>query len=56
MEGAPPPLRKEAGKDALPPEQRAQIDAILATTLKKTEVMARVRAHIHVATEGGTSC
>ena len=23
MEGAPPPLRKEAGKDALPPEQRA---------------------------------
>jgi hypothetical protein len=23
MEGAPPPLRREAGKDALPPEQRA---------------------------------
>jgi hypothetical protein len=23
MEGAPPPLRKESGKDALPPEQRA---------------------------------
>src|SRR5688500_1357141 len=23
MEGAPPPLRKEAGNDALPPEQRA---------------------------------
>ena len=23
MEGAPPPLRKEAGRDALPPEQRA---------------------------------
>lgn len=23
MEGAPPPLRKQAGKDALPPEQRA---------------------------------
>jgi hypothetical protein len=40
----------------LSPAQRAQIDAILATTLKKTEVMAQVRAHIHAATEGGTPC
>jgi hypothetical protein len=40
----------------LSPEQRAQIDAILASTLKKTEVMAQVRAHIHAATEGGTPC
>jgi hypothetical protein len=39
----------------LSPAQRAQIDAILATTLKKTEVMAQVRAHIQ-ATEGGTPC
>jgi hypothetical protein len=30
MEGAPPPLRKEAGKDALPPEQRA-LQKLLAT-------------------------
>jgi hypothetical protein len=34
--------------------QRAQIDASLATTLKKTEVMAQVRAHIHAAMPGGT--
>ena len=40
----------------LSPAQRAQIDAILATTLKKTEVMAQIRAHIHAATEGGTPC
>jgi hypothetical protein len=36
--------------------QRTQIEAILATTLKKTEVMAQIRAHIHAATEGGTPC
>jgi hypothetical protein len=40
----------------LSPAQRAQIDAILATTLKKTEVMAQVRAHIHAAMQGGTPC
>jgi hypothetical protein len=40
----------------LSPTQRAQIDAILATTLKKTEVMAQIRAHIHAATQGGTPC
>jgi hypothetical protein len=40
----------------LSPAQRAQIDAILATTLKKTEVMVQIRAHIHAATEGGTPC
>ena len=40
----------------LSPAQRAQIDAILTTTLKKTEVMAQIRAHIHAATEGGTPC
>ena len=34
--------------------QRAQIDASLATTLKKTAVMAQVRAHIHAAMQGGT--
>ena len=37
-------------------EQRAQIDAILATTLKKKEVIAQVRAYFHAATEGGTPC
>jgi hypothetical protein len=40
----------------LSPEQRAQIDAILATTLKKKEVIAQVRAYVQTATGGGTSC
>jgi hypothetical protein len=40
----------------LSPAQRAQIDAILASTLKKTEVMAQIRAYVQAATEGGTSC
>ena len=40
----------------LSPEQRAQIDAILATTLKKKDVIAQVRAYIQAATEGGTPC
>lgn len=38
------------------PEQRAQIDAILATTLKKTEVIAQIRAYFQAAAEGGTPC
>ena len=38
------------------PEQRAQIDAILATTLKKKEVIAQIRAYFQAAAEGGTPC
>jgi hypothetical protein len=38
------------------PEQRAQIDAILATTLKKTEVIAQIRAYFQAAAEGDTPC
>jgi hypothetical protein len=37
-------------------EQRAQIDAILATTLKKKDVIAQVRAYFQAAAEGGTPC
>lgn len=33
MEGAPPPLRKETGKDALPPEQRALQQLLSADAL-----------------------
>jgi hypothetical protein len=33
MEGAPPPLRKEAGRDALPPEQRALQNLLAADSL-----------------------
>jgi hypothetical protein len=36
------------------PEQRAQIDAILATTLKKKEVIAQIRAYFHAASAGDT--
>jgi hypothetical protein len=33
MEGAPPPLRKQAGRDALPPEQRALQRLLAADTI-----------------------
>jgi hypothetical protein len=38
------------------PEQRVQIDAILATTLKKKEVIAQIRAYFQAAAEGGAPC
>ena len=42
MEGAPPPLRKEAGKDALPPEQRA-LQRLLAADAIFREVQVAFR-------------
>ena len=35
MEGAPPPLRKQAGKDALPPEQRALQQLLAADAIMR---------------------
>src|SRR5215813_5197367 len=50
MEGAPPPLRKEAGKDALPPEQRA-LQRLLAADAIFREVQV---AFGNQSSSGGT--
>src|SRR5688500_19870653 len=44
MEGAPPPLRKEQGKDALPPEQRA-LQRLLAADAIFREVQVAFGNH-----------
>src|SRR4029078_13506056 len=46
MEDAPPPLRKEAGKDALPPEQRA-LQNLLAADAIFREVQVAFRSEWH---------
>ena len=45
MENAPPPLRKETGKDALPPEQRA-LQSLLAAdaSFAKSRSLSEIKA------------